>query len=104
MLSILSRNLPSLALQRADPTSALNAHKKKMQKKIKNARKEFVKTITIQARRMIVNSNSGIYEYLWCFGADINCWKPLHDIDSLYELYLCQAKLHRAAVLNYLPA
>ena len=53
---------------------------------------------------MIVNSNSGIYEYLWCFGADINCWKPLHDIDSLYELYLCQAKLHRAAVLNYLPA
>ncbi len=104
MLSILSRNLPSLALQRADLTSALNAHKKKMQKKIKNARKEFMKTITIQARRMIVNSNSGIYEYLWCFGADINCWKPLHNIDSLYELYLCQAKLHRAAVLNYLPA
>ncbi len=99
MLSILSRNLPSLSLQRADPESVLNAHKKK----IKNARKEFMKTITIQARNN-VNSNSGIYEYLWCFGADINCWKPLHNIDSLYELYLCQAKLHRAAVLNYLPA
>jgi hypothetical protein len=60
MLSILSRNLPSLSLQRADPESVLNAHKKKMQKKIKNARKEFMKTITIQARNN-VNSNSGIY-------------------------------------------
>lgn len=57
-------------------------------------------TLQIVTKRTVERGNA-LFEYMWRFWG-VSCWNTLIECDTLYQLYLCQARKERSAITHCL--